>query len=128
VRVEQALRPVSAADVCVLFRRFTHYGDDVTREYVKSLEAREIPHLLVGSKSFHAREEVQTLRAAMAAIEWPDDDLSVYATLRGPLFAIPDSELLQWRSSTGLLTCVPSTRISTALQFLASLPRNPNLQ
>ena len=48
-----------------------------------------LPHLLVGSKSFHQREEVETLRAALAAIEWPDDELSVFATLKGSLFAIP---------------------------------------
>jgi ATP-dependent exoDNAse (exonuclease V) beta subunit len=48
------------------------------------------PHLLVGGKSFHDREEVDTMRAALAAIEWPDDELSVFATLRGALFAIDD--------------------------------------
>ena len=52
-----------------------------------------IPHLLVGGKSFHDREEVETMRAALAAIEWPDDELSVFATLRGSLFAIGDEEL-----------------------------------
>ena len=29
-----------------------------------------------------------TLRTALTAIEWPDDGLSVFATLRGPLFAV----------------------------------------
>ena len=120
VRVEKELRPVSASHVCVLFRRFTNFGEDVTRDYIKSLEARDIPHLLVGSKSFHSREEVQSLRTAMAAIEWPDDDLSVYATLRGSLFAIPDSELLQWRGGT------TSSRIASALDFLGTLHRERN--
>ena len=46
-----------------------------------------IPHVLVGGKAFHEREEVEAIRAALAAIEWPDDELSVFATLRGPLFA-----------------------------------------
>ena len=58
--------------------------------YVDALEARGIPHLLVGGKAFHDREEVETIRAALAAIEWPDDELSVFATLRGSLFAIDD--------------------------------------
>ncbi len=81
VRSESSeLTPISARHICILFRRFTNWGVDITREYVKALEARDVPHLLVGSKSFHAREEVQTLRAAMAAIEWPEDELSVYAT------------------------------------------------
>jgi hypothetical protein len=63
--------------VCILFRRFTNFGTDLTREYVRCLEARGIAHLLVGSKSFHRREEVGTLRTALRAIEWPDDELSV---------------------------------------------------
>ena len=62
-----------------------------------ALEARGVPHVLVGGKTFHDREEVETLRAALAAIEWPDDELSVFATLRGPLFAIGDEELLEWK-------------------------------
>ena len=51
------------------------------------------PHLLVGSKSFHDREEVETVRTALTAIEWPEDELSVYATMRGSLFAITDGVL-----------------------------------
>jgi ATP-dependent helicase/nuclease subunit A len=89
--------PVSARHVCLLFRRFTTWGRDVTREYVEALEARGIPHLLVGGRSFHLREEVESLRTALAAIEWPDDELSVYATLKGPLFAVGDEELVDYR-------------------------------
>jgi len=62
-----------------------------------ALEARDIPHLLVGGKSFHEREEVQTMRAALAAIEWPDDELSVFATLKGSLFAVGDEALIEYR-------------------------------
>jgi ATP-dependent exoDNAse (exonuclease V) beta subunit len=90
-------RPISARHVCLLFRRFTTWGRDVTREYVEALEARGIPHLLVGGRSFHSREEVESLRTALTAIEWPDDELAVYATLKGPLFAIGDEELVEYR-------------------------------
>ena len=76
----------------MLFRRFVSYGEDVTRPYVDALEARGIHHLLVGGRAFHNREEIETLRAALMAIEWPDDQLSVFATLRGALFAIGDEE------------------------------------
>jgi ATP-dependent exoDNAse (exonuclease V) beta subunit len=89
--------PLQARHICVLFRRFVNFGQDITREYVRALEARGIPHLLVGSRSFHDREEVETMRAAIAAIEWPDDELSVFATLKGALFAIPDDLLLRFR-------------------------------
>jgi ATP-dependent helicase/nuclease subunit A len=89
--------PISARHVCLLFRRFTSWGADVTRPYTVALEARGIAHLLVGGRSFHLREEVESLRTALAAVEWPDDELSVYATLKGPLFAIGDEELIEYR-------------------------------
>jgi ATP-dependent helicase/nuclease subunit A len=95
------LVPVSARHIAILFRRFTNWGADITHDYVRALEAREIPHLLVGSKSFHSREEVETLRAALTAIEWPEDELSVFAALKGSLFAIPDHILLRFRHETG---------------------------
>jgi ATP-dependent exoDNAse (exonuclease V) beta subunit len=92
-----------ARDVAVLFRRRTQGGKDLTREYARALEARDLPHLLAGSKSFHRREEVETLRAALAAIEWPDDELNVFATLKGSLFAIRDDVLLRYRHDRGRL-------------------------
>jgi ATP-dependent helicase/nuclease subunit A len=87
---------VAAKHICLLFRRFTSFENDMTRPYVEALEARNIPHVLVGGKAFHEREEIEAIRAALAAIEWPDDELSVFATLRGPFFAIGDEELLEW--------------------------------
>ncbi|MDP8981057.1 MAG: UvrD-helicase domain-containing protein [Acidobacteriota bacterium] len=99
---EERIR-LEARHICILFRRFTNWGTDVTRGYVRALEARGIPHLLVGSRSFHRREEVETLRAALTAIEWPEDELSVFATLKGTLFAIPDDVLLRFRHAVGPL-------------------------
>jgi ATP-dependent helicase/nuclease subunit A len=43
------------------------------------------------------------LRTVLRAIEWPDDSLSVYATLRGPLFSIADEMLFQFREAVGFL-------------------------
>jgi ATP-dependent exoDNAse (exonuclease V) beta subunit len=93
-----AIRP---EHICILFRRFTNYKTDLTQEYVRCLEARGIAHLLVGSKSFHRREEIGTLRAGLRAIEWPDDELSVFAVLRGSLYAVPDDTLLKFRNRHG---------------------------
>jgi ATP-dependent exoDNAse (exonuclease V) beta subunit len=93
--------PVEARHVCLLFRRFVSFGQDVTRPYVRALEARQIPHVLVGGRSFHAREEVLAVRNALTAIEWPDDELSVFATLRGPFFAVADDTLLAFRHLYG---------------------------
>lgn len=91
-------RKIVASDICLLFRRFMHFGKDITRGYVESLESRGVPHLLVGGKTFHEREEVDAIRTALTAIEWPEDELSVYATLHGPLFAIGEEELLEFHS------------------------------
>ena len=96
-------RPVTEKDVCILFRRFDKYRTDVTRPYLTALEARGIPHLLVGGRSFHQREEVETLRTALSAVEWPDDELSIYATLHGSFFAIPDELLFEYRDRFGRL-------------------------
>jgi ATP-dependent exoDNAse (exonuclease V) beta subunit len=95
--------------ICLLFRRFDTFvfdrsggrREDVTRAYVQALEARGITHLLVGGKSFHDREEVETMRTALAALEWPDDELSVFGALRGALFAIGDEALLEYRAIAG---------------------------
>jgi ATP-dependent helicase/nuclease subunit A len=89
--------PLAARHICILFRRFISFGDDVTMPYTRALEARGVEHVLVGGKTFHDREEVEAIRAALAAIEWPDDELSVFATLRGSFFAIGDEELLDWK-------------------------------
>ena len=111
---------ISARHVCLLFRRFTSWGRDVTRAYVEALEARGIPHLLVGGRSFHLREEVESLRTALAAIEWPDDELSVYATLKGPLFAIGDEALIEYRQRFRRLHPyrLPKEEVATSLQPL----------
>ncbi len=103
-RTGDATVKVSAKHICVLFRRFVSWESDVTRPYVEALEARGIPHVLVGGRAFHEREEVEALRAALTAIEWPDDELSVFATLRGPFFAIGDEELLEWAHHFGRRT------------------------
>jgi ATP-dependent helicase/nuclease subunit A len=91
--------PIRPRHVCILFRRLNAYGRDVTRGYVRALEARHVPHVLVRGGSFHLREEVETIRNALAAIERPDDELAVFATLHGPLFSITDGALLRFREA-----------------------------
>ena len=95
--------PVEARHVCLLFRRFQAWGDDVTRPYVRALEARAIPHVLVGGRSYFDREEVLAVHNALTAIEWPDDRLSVYAALRGPLFSLGDGALFEFGAEVGPL-------------------------
>jgi len=97
VQEESGSVAVRPRHIAILFRRFRTFGTDVTRAYVRALEARRIPHVLVGGRSFHDREEVMALRNALTAIEWPADELRVFATLRGPFFALGDEALLAFR-------------------------------
>ena len=128
------LVPIQARHICLLFRRFISFQEDMTRPYVEALEARGIAHLLVGGRSFHNRAEIETLRAALAAIEWPEDELSVFATLRGSLFAISDEELLEYRHRIGrchpfrIPNEFPSNlgAIVEALRLLQTLHRSRN--
>jgi len=131
----EARVPVQARHVCLLFRRLRHYSTDVTRSYVEALESYRIPHLLVGGSSFHSREEVEAIRNALTAIEWPDDDLAIFATLRGPLFALTDAQLLSYRSICSSLhpfKRVPEdlpeslTEVVEALAILRDLHRKRN--
>ncbi len=95
--------PIQPRHVCLLFRRFRSFAKDVTRPYVRALEARRLPHLLVGGSGFHAREEIEAIRNAISAVERPDDELAVFATLRGPLFALTDAQLLSYRTAHSTL-------------------------
>jgi ATP-dependent helicase/nuclease subunit A len=119
-----------ARDIAILFRRRTQGGQDLTREYARALEARGVDHLLAGSKSFHHREEVETVRAALTAIEWPEDELSVFATLKGSLFAIPDEMLLVHKHKRGRLHPFhvegAEPPVADALTLLAELHRTRN--
>jgi ATP-dependent helicase/nuclease subunit A len=131
--------PVAPRHVCLLFRRFTQWGSDITQPYVEALEARGIAHMLVGGKSFHEREEVETLRTALTAIEWPDDELAVYATLHGPLFAVGDEALVEYRERNGRLhpfrvrepdagpaLAAPLRPVADGLRLLGELHRRRN--
>jgi ATP-dependent exoDNAse (exonuclease V) beta subunit len=92
-----ATTAIQSQHVCLLFKRLQSFGNDVTRPYVRALEARRIPHVLVGGRSFHEREEIIAVRNALSATEWPDDTFSVYATLHGPFFALTDDALLAFK-------------------------------
>jgi ATP-dependent helicase/nuclease subunit A len=95
--------PIRPRHICILFRRMNSFGRDVTRPYLRALEARHLPHVLVKGGSFNEREEVIAVRNLLGAIERPDDELTVFAALRGPVFALSDAALLEFRMTLGSL-------------------------
>ena len=96
-------RTFESRDVCLLFRNTTSWGRNVVAPYAQNLEARSIPHVLVGGRAFRDREEVLAFATAIRAIEHPADTLSVYATLRGPFFGLDDAQLLAHAEEIGRL-------------------------
>lgn len=96
-------QPIEARHIALLFRRYAQGHQDTTAPYLRALEARSLPHVVVGARSFYDQEEIEILRAAAIAIEWPEDELAVFATLKGPLFAIDDAVLLRYRKTVGEL-------------------------
>ncbi len=76
-------------DMAVLLRsRTTHFANLET-----ILRARGIPFQLVGL-GFWTRQEVRDLVGLANALANPADELALFATLRGPLGGLSDSELL----------------------------------
>ena len=55
--------PIGPNHICLLFRRFVSGDDDIARPYLRALEDRNLPHLLVGGRSFHDREPVRDRHA-----------------------------------------------------------------
>lgn len=96
-KVGQDERPVRFSDVAFLFTRMASQWGDVVGPYVRALASRDIPHVLLGGRAFYEREEIAALRQVMGAIEWPDDALAVYATLRGPFLGFDDATLFGLR-------------------------------
>ena len=94
---DERSRPVEPQDICLLFRRFRTFRKLVPQPYADALQDRGVPHSLAAVQTYVGSAEYSFLRAALTAIEFPDDELSVYATLRGPLFAIPDQDLFLFR-------------------------------
>ena len=90
-------RPVRYSDVAFLFTRMATQWNDVVGPYVRALASRDIPHVLLGGRTFYEREEIAALRQVLTAIEWPDDALAVYATLRGPFLGFEDATLFGFR-------------------------------
>ncbi|MEO8585913.1 MAG: UvrD-helicase domain-containing protein [Acidobacteriota bacterium] len=89
--------------------RGARYGDFLvltrTREhidaYARALEVYGVPVDVSGSRSLPISRGLQELRPFLAAIQDPDDGVSVVAFLSGPLCGVDDDALYAWRRAGG---------------------------
>ncbi len=109
--------PVRPEHVAVLFRQFESYGEHRPEVFSRGLSQHGIPHVVLGGRALGDRDESHALVTALTAIEYPDDPLLVYGTLRGPLFGFTDETLFRWHLAHGGLRplAMPITAWSEAL-------------
>jgi ATP-dependent helicase/nuclease subunit A len=99
-RHEVALGP---EHIAILFKRTTNGREDFLQPYVRALEARGVPVRSAERSGFFEREEIFALRTVLQAIEWIDDELSVYGALRSLYLALSDADLLSYAREHGSL-------------------------
>ncbi len=85
-------RPAQFRDVAVLYRSDT--GGEILASYRDALNRAGIRHVVPSRKGFFARQEVQDLRMALAAIDAPADPSARYAALKTIFFGLSDEEIL----------------------------------
>ncbi|MGQ9707595.1 MAG: UvrD-helicase domain-containing protein [bacterium] len=81
-------RPCEYRDIAILIR-----DRKSLPALEKALRQKEIPFIVVGGTGFYEEKEVRYSLALASFLTDPGDDLSLYLTLRGPFFNIPEPEL-----------------------------------
>jgi len=99
----EVARPCQYKDIAILIRNRTHLG-----VYEDALRAADIPFLVLGGTGFYAEDEVQYLHSLLKFLIDPTDDLSLYVTLRGPFFDVPERDLFFANSASSLAPHPPS--------------------
>jgi ATP-dependent helicase/nuclease subunit A len=59
----------------------------------QALREAAIPFLVLGGSGFYEEDEVRHLRSLLSFLIDPTDDISLYITLRGPFFDVPERDL-----------------------------------
>ncbi|MGZ5430344.1 MAG: UvrD-helicase domain-containing protein, partial [Thermoanaerobaculia bacterium] len=120
-------RAARFGDFLVLTRTRDHL--DV---YARAFEALGVPVDVSGSRALPISKGLAQLRPFLAAIQDPDDDVSVVAFLSGPLSGVDDNALYGFRRAGGrfsyLVEPPPGTdpRIAHGLELLAKARKDVN--
>lgn len=90
-RLESQDRPIAPGDVLILVRR----RDPFAQVMIKALKSRELP--VAGSDRMRLQDQlaVRDLMALGDFLLMPDDDLSLAAVLKSPLFGLDDEDLFR---------------------------------
>jgi ATP-dependent helicase/nuclease subunit A len=87
-RDRRTLRPVTRADVVLLFRALTN-----VELYEAALRRYGLHYYLVGGRTFFAQQEIYDLLNLLRALENPQDAVSLAGTLRSPFCCLSDESL-----------------------------------
>jgi ATP-dependent helicase/nuclease subunit A len=119
------IRPARFGDFLVLTRTRERLD-----EYARALEALGIPVDVSGSRSLPISRGLQELRPFLAALQDPDDGVSVVAFLSGPLCGVDDDALFAHRRAGGRFSYLSDPpagtdpRIARGLNLLADARRD----
>jgi hypothetical protein len=98
-------------DIAILMRKRTHLGI-----LTDALHRHGIPFITVGGEGFFSEPEVCHLKSLLSFLVDPADGFALYAVLRGPLFSVPERDLLLAASDgTAGAGTVPQPGASDAL-------------
>jgi len=91
-----ALRPVHPGDFMIISR-----GKKVLPVFSDALERYGIPNEVKAADSGEYWDGIGVFRALLKAVADPDDEVSIVACLRGPLFGMSDVDLFQFKDGGG---------------------------
>ena len=87
-------RPYALSDVVVLLRATTHIA-----VYERALEERGIPTFVLGGRGYWSQQQVGDLRAYLAALANPRDELALHSVLASPLGGLSLDSLVILRAA-----------------------------
>ena len=112
------------------FLILTRKKKDRIAPYAAALEAMNVPLEVSGAGAFGDSAEVQALTVLIRALADPQDQLSLVAVLRGPLFGISDRELFEFKQSGGWFSIFAGAKGDTEPEPRTANPdpRNANCE
>ncbi|HJQ22748.1 MAG TPA: UvrD-helicase domain-containing protein [Blastocatellia bacterium] len=86
-------RPAQYGDFALLFQASTSFD-----LFEQALADANVPYVTIAGRGFYDRQEITDLTNLLRFLVSPNDNLSLAAVLRSPIFALSDETLLRLRS------------------------------